>query len=85
MQVTDVRVWRVEGEGKVRASASITLDGEFVVHDIRVVEGQNGLFVAMPSRRTRQGDFRDVAHPVTPDANERITAAVMTAFRQLQE
>ena len=64
MEVTDVRLRRVNTEGRMRAIASITLDHEFVVHDIRVIDGNNGLFVAMPSKRTPDGEFRDIAHPL---------------------
>ncbi len=64
MEVTDVRLRRVNTEGRMRAIASITLDDEFVVHDIRVIDGNNGLFVAMPSKRTPDGEFRDIAHPI---------------------
>ena len=64
MEVTDVRLRRVNTDGRMRAIASITFDNEFVVHDIRVIEGNNGLFVAMPSKRTPDGEFRDIAHPI---------------------
>ena len=64
MEVTDVRLRRVNTDGRMRAIASITLDNEFVVHDIRVIDGNNGLFVAMPSKRTPDGEFRDIAHPI---------------------
>ena len=67
MQVTDVRLRRVNTDGRMRAIASITLDDEFVVHDIRVIDGNNGLFVAMPSKRTPDGEFRDIAHPINSD------------------
>jgi len=68
----------------MKAVASVTLDGEFVIHDVRVVEGHNGLFVAMPSRKTPEGEFRDIAHPITPDARERIQSAVLKAFGEAQ-
>ncbi|MHB8926759.1 MAG: septation regulator SpoVG [Bacillota bacterium] len=82
MQVTDVRVRKVLPEGKMKAVASVTLDDEFVVHDVRVVEGQNGLFIAMPSRKTPEGTFRDVAHPITAEAREMIQAAVLKAYEE---
>ncbi|RJQ04488.1 MAG: septation regulator SpoVG [Bacillota bacterium] len=84
MKVTDVRVRRLNPDGRMKAVASVTLDGEFVVHDVRVVEGHNGLFVAMPSRKTPEGEFRDIAHPITPDARERIQTAVLKAFSEAQ-
>ena len=64
MQVTDVRVRRVEKEGKMKAIVSITLDNEFVIHDIKVIEGEKGLFIAMPSRKAADGEYRDIAHPM---------------------
>lgn len=84
MNITDVRVRRVNTEGKVRAIASITFDDSFVVRDIRVIEGVNGLFVAMPSRKTPDGEFRDVAHPITPDAREQIQTAILKEYEQAQ-
>ena len=65
MQVTDVRVRRVEKEGKMKAIVSITVDDEFVVHDIKVIEGDKGLFIAMPSKRSADGEYRDIAHPIS--------------------
>lgn len=83
MEVTDVRLRRVATDGKMKAVASVTLDGEFVVHDVKVVEGAKGLFVAMPSRKTPDGEFRDVAHPITPAARERIQKAVLARFEEV--
>lgn len=82
MQVTDVRVRKVLPDGKMKAVASVTLDDEFVVHDVRVVEGANGLFIAMPSRKTPEGTFRDVAHPITAEAREMIQEAVIRAYEE---
>lgn len=82
MQVTDVRVRRYEGEGKVRAYCTILIDGVFAVHDIKVVEGTKGLFVAMPSRKGTDGEFRDVAHPVTAEVRDAIHSQVMTAYQE---
>ena len=67
MQITDVRVRRIEKEGKMKAIVSITLDNEFVVHDIKVIEGEKGLFIAMPSRKAADGEYRDIAHPINSD------------------
>ena len=64
MQITDVRVRRIEKEGKMKAIVSITLDNEFVIHDIKVIEGERGLFVAMPNKKMPNGEYRDVAHPI---------------------
>ncbi|CAB1130119.1 regulator required for spore cortex synthesis (stage V sporulation) [Candidatus Hydrogenisulfobacillus filiaventi] len=80
MEITDVRLRRMQTEGKMKAVASVTLDGEFVIHDVKVVEGQKGLFVAMPSRKTPDGVFRDIAHPITQSARDRIQEAVLKVF-----
>ncbi|NPV28821.1 MAG: septation regulator SpoVG [Firmicutes bacterium] len=82
MQVTDVRIRRLNHEGKMKAVCSVTFDDAFVVHDVKVVEGQKGLFVAMPSRRTPAGEFRDIAHPISPDARELIQNAVLKAYQE---
>ncbi len=85
MEVTDVRLRRVNTEGRMRAIASITLDGEFVVHDIRVIDGNNGLFVAMPSKRTPDGEFRDIAHPINSNTRGKIQDAVLAEYHRLGE
>ncbi|MDY0394845.1 septation regulator SpoVG [Virgibacillus halophilus] len=85
MEVTDVRLRRVHSEGRMRAIASITLDQEFVVHDIRVIDGNNGLFVAMPSKRTPDGEFRDIAHPINSNTRGKIQNAVLEAYSQAGE
>ena len=85
MEVTDVRLRKVETDGRMRAIASITLDNEFVIHDIRVIEGNDGLFVAMPSKRTPEGEFRDVAHPINSGARTKIQDAVLETYHQTEE
>ena len=80
MNITDVRLKKVNSDGKMKAIASITIDDAFVVRDIRVIEGQNGLFVAMPSRKTPEGEFRDIAHPITAEARELIQSAILKAY-----
>ncbi len=80
MVVTDVRVRRITQEGKMRAIVSITLDDNFAVHDVRVIEGSNGLFVAMPSKRNPNGDFRDIAHPINANTRGEIQRAVLEAY-----
>lgn len=82
MEVTDVRLRRVQTEGRMRAIASITLDNEFVVHDIRVIDGNDGLFVAMPSKRTPDGEFRDIAHPINSGTRSKLQQAVLAAYEQ---
>lgn len=80
MDVTKVRLKKVEVNGRMKAIASITLDDEFVIHDIRVIEGNEGLFVAMPSKRTPDGEFRDVAHPINTGARMKVQQAVLDAY-----
>ncbi|MFO7245664.1 MAG: septation regulator SpoVG [Thermaerobacter sp.] len=80
MQITDVRLRRITGDERVRAVASITIDDAFAVHDLRVVQGDKGLFVAMPSRRRASGEYYDVAHPVTAEARQLIQQAVLAAY-----
>jgi stage V sporulation protein G len=82
VQITDVRLRKVNSEGRMKAIASITIDDEFVVHDIRVIDGNNGMFVAMPSKRTPDGEFRDIAHPISSETRDKIQSAVLTAYEQ---
>ena len=82
MQITDVRLRRVTAEGRMKAIASITIDNEFVVHEIRVIEGNNGLFVAMPSRRLPDGEFKDIAHPISVTTREKVQLAVLAAYEK---
>lgn len=84
MEVTDVRLRRVNTEGRMRAIASITFDEEFVVHDVRVIDGNNGLFVAMPSKRTADGEFRDIAHPINSNTRAKIQTAVLEEYHRLE-
>lgn len=85
MEVTDVRLRRVQTDGRMRAIASITLDDEFVVHDIRVIDGNNGLFVAMPSKRTPDGEFRDIAHPINSETRNKLQDVVLAAYHASSE
>jgi len=85
MEVTDVRLRRVNTEGRMRAIASITFDEEFVIHDIRVIDGNTGLFVAMPSKRTPDGEFRDIAHPINSSTRSKIQDAVLAAYERAGE
>lgn len=72
MQITDVRVRKITKEGKMKAIVSITLDDEFVVHDIKVIEGEKGLFIAMPSKKATDGEYRDIAHPINSSTRENL-------------
>ncbi|WP_099224463.1 septation regulator SpoVG [Listeria costaricensis] len=85
MEITDVRLRRVETDGRMKAISSITIDGEFVVHDIRVIEGNDGLFVAMPSKRTPEGEFRDIAHPINSETRAKVQEAVLAAYEVAEE
>ena len=80
MQITDVRLRKVNSENRMKAVASITFDNEFVVHEIKVIESQNGLFIAMPSRKTPNGEFKDIAHPINADTREKIQKAILEAY-----
>ena len=82
MQVTDVRVRKVTKEGKMRAIVSITLDDEFVIHDIKVIEGDKGLFIAMPSKKATDGEYRDIAHPINSGTRERIQSIILDKYEQ---
>jgi stage V sporulation protein G len=82
MVVTEVRVRKITQEGKMRAIVSVTLDDEFVIHDVRVIEGNNGLFVAMPSKRTPNGEFRDIAHPINAETREAIQDSVLDVYNR---
>lgn len=85
MEVTDVRVRKFSKEGKMKAVVSITLDEEFVIHDIKVIEGEKGLFVAMPSKKGLDGEYRDVAHPINTLIRERIQNAIMEGYNKALE
>ncbi|MDI6604758.1 septation regulator SpoVG [Aceticella autotrophica] len=85
MEITDVRVRKINEEGKMRAVVSVTFDNEFVVHDIKVIEGQNGLFIAMPSRKTLEGEFKDIAHPINSETRAKIQNAILTEFEKVKE
>lgn len=83
MEITDVRIRKVSDEGKMKAIVSITFDDEFVVHDVKIIEGQNGLFVAMPSRKMGEGDFRDIAHPLLSETRNKIKDAIFAEYEKL--
>ena len=85
MKVTDVRLRKIETDGRMKALVSVTLDESFVVHDLRVIEGNSGLFVAMPSKRTPDGEFRDIAHPINSDMRQEIQDAVMKVYDETDE
>lgn len=82
MKITDVRVRRIAQSGKMKAIVSITFDNEFVVHDIKVIEGEKGLFIAMPNRKMPGGEYRDIAHPIHAQARKEVEEAILTKYRE---
>ena len=80
MNITDVRVRKIAKEGKMRAVVSITIDDEFVVHDIKVIDGEKGLFIAMPSRKAADGEYRDIAHPINSDTRNKIQQIILEKY-----
>lgn len=85
MQITDVRVRKITKEGKMKAIVSITLDDEFVVHDIKVIEGEKGLFIAMPSKKATDGEYRDIAHPINSATRELIQETILKRYEKALE
>ncbi len=83
MQITDIRVRVVSKESKMKAVVSVTFDDVFVVHDIKVIEGEKGLFIAMPSKKTPDGEYRDIAHPIHGDMRAMLQEAILERFQQL--
>lgn len=85
MEITEVRAKRIDGDNRLVGIAAITIDNCFVVHELRIIEGKNGLFVAMPSRKMPNGDYKDVAHPINSETRAMIEKAVLDTFHQLPE
>ena len=85
MQITDVRVRKVAKEGKLKAVVSITMDEEFVVHDIKVIDGEKGLFIAMPSKKAVDGEYRDIAHPINSETREKIQSIILENYEKVLE
>lgn len=85
MTITDVRVRKVTKEGKMKAVVSVTIDEEFVVHDIKVIDGEKGLFIAMPSRKTTSGEYRDIAHPINSQTRERMQETILREYQRAVE
>lgn len=80
MQITDVRIRKVEGEGKLKAYVTVTFDDCFVVHNVKIIEGSSGLFIAMPSRKTANGEYKDVAHPISTDFRNAIQSKILEEY-----
>lgn len=85
MNITDVRVRKVAKEGKMKAVVSITIEDEFVVHDIKVIEGEKGLFIAMPSRKAADGEYRDIAHPINSETRDSIQCLILDAYEKAKD
>ena len=85
MNITDVRVRKVAKEGKMKAVVSITIDDEFVVHDIKVIEGEKGLFIPMPSRKATDGEYRDIAHPINSGTRDRIQTIILEKYQEVMD
>ena len=82
MTITDVRVRKIAKDGKMKAIVSVTFDNEFVVHDIKVIEGEKGLFIAMPSRKTADGEYRDIAHPINSDTRQQMQEMILNEYEK---
>lgn len=80
MEITDIRIRRVTTESKLKAYVTVTFDDCFVVHNVKIIEGKTGIFIAMPSRKTRSGEYKDIAHPITPDFRNRLQESVLKTF-----
>ena len=85
MEITDIRIKKVASEGKMKAVASVTFDNAFAVHDVKVIEGTEKLFVAMPSRRTPDGEYRDIAHPINSDMRNMLESKVLAAYDAIED
>ena len=84
MNITDVRIRKIAADGKMKAIVSVTFDNEFVVHDIKVIEGQNGHFIAMPSRKTPDGEFKDIAHPINTQTREALQSSILKEYEKVR-
>ena len=85
MNITDVRIRKMTKESKIKAVASITLEEEFVVHDIKVIDGEKGLFIAMPSKKSNDGEYRDIAHPINSAMRTKIQQTILAAYEKALE
>ena len=85
MLITDIRVRKINSEGRMKAVVSVTFDDAFVVHDIKVIEGQDKLFIAMPSRKTPDGEFKDIAHPINAETREFLHSKILEKYQEVLE
>lgn len=84
MEITDVRVRKIDKEGKMKAVVSITIDNEFVIHDIKVIDGEKGLFIAMPSRKSTDGEYRDIAHPINSETRNKVQQIILDKYAEAE-
>ena len=84
MEITDVRVRKIDKEGKMKAVVSITIDNEFVIHDIKVIDGEKGLFIAMPSRKSTDGEYRDIAHPINSETRNKVQEIIRAKYAEAE-
>ena len=82
MNITDIRIRKIEAEGKMKAVVSVTFDEEFVVHDIKIIDGDKGLFIAMPSRKASDGEYRDIAHPIKSSMREELQSKILEKYKE---
>ncbi len=85
MNITDIRIRRINATGKMKAIVSVTFDDQFVIHDMKIIEGASGLFIAMPSRKTPSGEYKDIAHPINSDTREIIQKDILKAFEEMPD
>lgn len=85
MEISDIRVRKVSGEGKLKAYVTVTFDNSFVVHNVKVIEGDHGYFIAMPSRRTKTGEYKDVAHPINPEFRQKLQDSILKRYQEAPE
>lgn len=85
MNITDIRVRKITKEGKMKAVASITIDDEFVVHDIKIIEGDKGMFIAMPSKKASDGEYRDIAHPISSATREKMQDMILASYEEAMQ
>ncbi len=85
MEITEIRVRKVKDAGKLKAYVTVTFDASFVVHNIKVISGHNGDFIAMPSRQTKTGEYKDVAHPITTELRDTLQSSILEAYSQAQD
>ena len=85
MEITDIRIRKIDGTGKMKAIVSVTFDDMFVIHDMKIIEGASGLFIAMPSRKTPSGEYKDIAHPINSDTREMIQQIILKEYENMPD